>query len=106
MFEDLVARVDAVIMSSKFAMDVIYKPAAGGAFPIKGIFDENYVLAKGGAEAGVETLGPAVFLRKIDLPTDPEVDEPILTIAGVDYRVTERRPDSLNGIVLALRRVT
>lgn len=85
---------------------VTYTPEVGAAVQLTGIFDANYVLAKGTAEAGVETLGPAVFLRLEDLPGDPEDDEPTLTIKGVDYRVIERRPDGIGGIVLALRRLT
>lgn len=73
---------------------------------VKGIFDEQYVLAKGDAEAGVEARGPAVFFRLADLPDDPEDDDPTLTIRGVDYRVVERRPDGMGGVVLALRKVT
>lgn len=105
-FASLVASMDGMITSSKMATIVTYTPEVGPAVEIKGIFDANYVLAKGTAEAGVETLGPAVFLRLSDLPVDPEDDEPTLTIRDVEYRVIERRPDSLGGIVLALRRLT
>lgn len=113
-FVDLVARVDrAALAVFGEPVPVVYAPEVGAPTsttpsgdPLTGIFDEQYVLAKGTAEAGVEALGPAVFLRLADLPTDPEDDEPTLTIRAVDYRVTERRPDGMGGIVLALRRVT
>lgn len=80
-----------------------YQPESGAPVDVTGIFDEAYVLAKGDAEAGVEAAGPAVFLRLDDLPVDPEQDEPTLAIGGREYRVIERRPDGLGGIVLALR---
>lgn len=106
-FTDLVEDADRVVSAELGGESVTYDPeGAAAAVVVTGIFDEHYVLAKGSAEAGVETLGPAVFLRLEDLPTDPEDDEPTLTIRGVSYRVTERRPDGLGGIVLALRRVT
>lgn len=105
-FSDLVARVDAAASSALGGEAVTYAPAVGAPVPITGIFDANYVLAKGTANAGVEAVGPAVFFRFADLPVDPENDEPTLTIRGVQYRVIERRPDDMGGIVLALRRAT
>ncbi len=86
-------------------MLITYQPAAGAAVTPNVIFDENYVLAKGDGEAGVETLGPAVFLKLADLPIHPDLDDPILTINGVLYRVTERRAAGLGAMVLALRKV-
>lgn len=106
-FAELVAAVDLAARTALGGEPVTYDPV--GTSPpvvVTGIFDEQYVLAKGTAEAGVGVLGPAVFLRLADLPTNPEDDEPALTIRSVVYRVTERRPDGMGGIVLALRRVT
>ncbi len=105
-FAALIALVDRLALDRLGGEPVIYAPESGAPVPITGIFDRLYVLAKGTAEAGVETLGPAVFLRLEDLPVDPEDDEPTLTIGGLDYRVVERRPDGIGGIVLALRLVT
>lgn len=108
-FSDLVAGVDAAVQTVLAGDEVLtYTPTAGVATPFEGIFDASYVLAKGSAEAGVEALGPAVFLRRSvreALPVDPEDDDdPTVTVDGVPYRVTERRPDSLGGIVLVLRK--
>lgn len=105
-FADLVANADRAAQSALGGEPVIYRPAVEAVVTVTGIFDAQYVLAKGSANAGVETLGPAVFLRLEDLPTNPEDDEPTLEIRGVDYRVIERRPDGMGGIVLALRRTT
>jgi hypothetical protein len=105
-FAELVAGADRAVHATLGGELVTYAPAEGGPVEVTGIFDAVYVLASGNAEAGVETTGPAVFLRLEDLPVDPEDDEPTLTIRGVAYRVTERRPDSMGGIVLALRRTT
>ncbi len=107
-FSALVAAADRAAQAALGGETVTYTPTVGAPPPaavqVTGIFDEQYVLAKGSAEAGVEALGPAVFLRLEDLPTDPEDDEPAITIRSVDYRVIERRPDGIGGIVLALRR--
>jgi hypothetical protein len=105
-FDDLVQRADRAVHGHLGGAVVTYQPELGAPVDVTGVFDAQYVLAKGTAEAGVEAAGPAVFLRLDDLPTDPEDDDPILTIAGVDYRVIERRPDGMGGIVLALRKVT
>lgn len=90
-------------------MEITYTPQSGSPITLNGIFDAVYQLAKGDPEAGVETLGPAVFLSRTELaklPVDPEFDEPTLTIEGVVYRVTERRLAGLGATVLALRRAT
>ena len=105
-FADLVEDASRAAMTSLGGETVTYTPDGGVAVPVTGIFDAQYVLAEGGAGAGVEALGPAVFFQFADLPVDPESDDPTLTIRGINYRVVERRPDGLGGIVLELRRVT
>src|SRR6185369_15337225 len=97
---------DRAVLSLLGGESVLYSPEVGDAVPIDGMFDERYVLAKGDGEAGVETTGPALFVRIDDLPADIEDDEPIFTIRGDDFRVTERRPDGIGGVVLVLRRVS
>lgn len=105
-FERLVERVDRTAMALLGGEPIIYTPEGGAPVTITGIYDSAFALAKGTAEAGVETQAPAVFLRFGDLPVDPELDDPILTIRMVDYRVHERIPDGIGGIVLTLRVVT
>lgn len=86
-------------------MQITYQPATGSPVVVSGIYDAQYVLAQGTEEAGVEVTAPAVFLRLASLPTDPEVDNPLLTIEGLAYRVAERRAAGLGSILLVLRRV-
>lgn len=105
-YADLVAAADRAAMAALGGVIVTYAPQSGPAVPVTGIFDSVFVLAKGSAMAGVGAGAPAVFFRLSDLPVDPEVDEPTLTIGGVAYHVIERMPDDMGGIVLALRRVT
>lgn len=102
-FSDLVAAADRAAQKHLGGVAVSYHPEGGPPADVVGIFDEAYQLLKADAEAGVESSGPAVFLRLADLPVDPEDDEPTLVIAGASYRVVERRPDGLGGIVLVLR---
>lgn len=102
-FAAQVEQVDRAAMAELGGEPVIYQPAIGDPVEVTGIFDDRFVLSQGDAEAGVETVGPAVFLRLEDLPTDPEQDDPVIVIRGLVYRVIERRPDDMGGIVLALR---
>jgi hypothetical protein len=108
-FRDLVARARRAAIAAFGEGEetpIVFTPPAGPAVSVDGIFSEVYVLAQGNSEGSVETIGPAVFLELADLPTDPEDDEDDairLTIRGEIYRVTERRPDGMGGIVLAVR---
>lgn len=86
-------------------MEITYQPSAGPQVAVRGIFDAQYVLVQGGAEAGVEATAPAFFCRLSSLPVDPELDDPTLTIEGVQYRVVERRLAGLGAILLVLRRI-
>jgi hypothetical protein len=106
-FSDHIAAMARASLKT-FGESVTYDPAAGAPVGVVGIFDAQYVLAKGPGDpmfAGVEAGVPKVFLLLVDLPTDPEFDDPVLTIRSVNYKVIERRPDGMGGIVLALRKV-
>lgn len=105
-FAELVAQMDRTAQKLLGGVAVIYRPEFGVPVSVVGIFDAAYVRVQGDAEAGVEALGPAVFLILADLPTDPMVDDPTLTINGADYRVIERKPAEFGSIVLLLRLVT
>jgi hypothetical protein len=105
-FDELVALADRAAQAALGGEPVKYMPAFGPPATVTGIFDERYVLAKGTAEAGVETVVPAVFFRLADLPEAPEDDEPTLVIRGSSYRVVERLPDGIGGVVLVLRVMT
>jgi hypothetical protein len=105
MFDELVAMTDRAIFDALGGEPVTYTPQSGPPATVTGMYDANFVLAKGGAHAGVEAVGEAVFFRLSDLPADPETDTPTLTIRGNAYSVIERMPDGMGGIVLAVRRI-
>lgn len=104
-FSDLVAQSDRAAQSLLGGDVVTYAPTGGPVITVTGMFDEQFVLAKGSPEAGVEASGPAVFLRLEDLPRDPELEDDglTLTIRAVQYRLIERHPDGLGGVLLMLR---
>jgi len=121
-FAERVARVDRSVRRILGGEPVIYRIGGGGgmfsaafsaAFAgapaahevvVTGIFDAQYVL-QADQTAGVCATAPAVFLQLADLPTDPEVDDPILTIRGVDYRVDHPETAGMGSVVLILRKV-
>lgn len=104
MFADLFPTMDRDMLDS-LGGPVIYQPELGAAVTVTGIFDAPYVLAQGVGETGVEAARPRVFLLLVDLPIDPELDDPTITIGEVDYHVFERQPDGVGGIVLVLSTV-
>lgn len=121
-FAERVARVDRSVRKILGGEPVVYRiGGGGGAFSpafsaafagaptahevtVTGIFDAAYVL-QADTGAGVCATAPAVFLQLADLPTDPQIDEPTLTIGGVDYRVDHAETAGMGSVVLILRKV-
>lgn len=103
-FPELVTAVDRAVQGHLGAVAVVYEPYLAPAVEVQGLFDANYVLVEGGA-VGVESTGPAVWLRLEDLPSDPREDENVkVTIGGTRYTVRERKADGMGGILLVLLR--
>ena len=109
-FAALVEQVDRVTLKH-FGEPVVYTSGEGEAVTVKGIFDRNYVAVL----EGVESVGPAVFLRLADLPADPEDDDPRLEIGGMAgstspvgslYEPWRRIRDGLGGMRLLLHKVS
>lgn len=111
----LVAQSDNTLVRA-FGIATTYDPATGPAISVSGIFDAAYVRVEAG-EAGVASAGPAVFYRLgtssavvtiggiacvLELPVDPDNDDPEITIKGVRYRVAESKKDGQGGVVLLL----
>jgi hypothetical protein len=79
----------------------VYQPAVGDPVAVTGLFDSGYQANLYGFD-GAERHDPVVFFVIADLPTDPDTDEPTLTVRGLDYKVRERVRDGLGGIRLKL----
>lgn len=102
-FADIVAAADRAVKGSLGGITVTYAPAVGDAADVVGVFDANYRLSEQG-DAGVEQVVPAVWLTLSDLPSDPNADDPQITIAGDVYAVRERQTDSMGTVLLLLHR--
>lgn len=103
-FSDLVATADRAVQDH-LGGTVSYQPEVGDAVDVSAVFDERYVRVLEDQErAGVEDVGPAVWLLLEDLPVHPDDDEPVITVGGVAYRVRERQIDGMGGIRLFLHR--
>jgi hypothetical protein len=104
---DLIGRVNRVCVASfKEPTKALYSPS-GDDFPaqeIDVIFDNGYLPGQVG-EAGFVDLGPRVFVVLADLPTDPEADDPNITIGAVVYSVVKTERDGQGGAILRLQKV-
>lgn len=104
-FFDLIETMDRAVQAHLGGEEVQYAPQVGSPVVITGIFDERFVLAEELDAVGVEANSKAVWVRLSDLPTDPDEDEPTITIRSVAYRVRQRRRDGQGGITLLLHEV-
>jgi hypothetical protein len=103
MFADLVTLIDRAAQELLGGTPVVYVTKDGVTVdpaPV-GIFDKAYVLTDP-SNAGVEQVGPVLWLRLEDLPVDPELDDPRITIEGQDYVVHARQKDGVGGSVRLL----
>lgn len=80
-----------------------YAPSVGAAVDVTGIFDAAYVKVDAG-QAGVSSVGPAVFLRLEDLPGNPLEDDATVTVGAVAYEIAEAKPDGQGGVLLLLHK--
>lgn len=113
-FADRIVATDRAVQNHLGKEPVVYTPQHGapvsttpGGQPLMGIFDDPDTLATAtDTQVGVEVVQPTVALILADLPTDPMVDNPLLTIRGQVYRVDHRMTGGFGSIVLALRKAT
>lgn len=103
-FTDLVERAD-VAVRAHLGGDITYTPSVGAPVQVRGVFDAAYVRVDLG-QIGVSSSGPAVFLKRADLPSDPSDDAGArVTVKGVVYSIHEVQPDGEGGGVLLLLHV-
>jgi hypothetical protein len=101
-FTALLAAADRAALQN-LGGPVRYTAGSGVTADVVGVFDSAYVKVDAG-QAGVSSMGPAVFLRLADLPSDPEIDSPIVTVESVNHVVREVQKDGLGGVLLLMHR--
>lgn len=99
----LVANADAALLAV-LGVGTTYVTGAGVTAQPKGIFTAAYVRVEAG-HAGVSSQTPAVFYRLVDLPSDPDEDEPTITIDGVSYAGREVEKNGQGGVYVLLTKV-
>lgn len=87
-----------------------YRPAAGSAAEVRGVFDALYTKVELG-QPGMSAQGPAVWYLLADLPDSLSVleatmDDVRVEVAGVEYRPVEVQPDGKDGVLLRLHQVS
>lgn len=101
-FSTLEARVNASVVRRLANREASFVQKGGGtARPLKGIFDDEYVVVMDGMAAGST---PAFIVISGDLPAQPGGGT--LTINGTTYSVVEPMPDGTGLIALRLRKTT
>lgn len=101
-FADLMAQADRTAREV-LGGSVVYRPGVGAPVTVAGVFDAAFSLVDLG-DPGVASVGPVVFLGRLELPSDPDTDRDArIEVAGVLYRIHEVRP-SLDGVFLLLHR--
>ena len=78
---------------------ILYRSRDEQPISIPAVFDETSRLVAS-SETQMETMVPSVFVRASDLPEPLETDDPTVVHDGISYRVTERSPDGVGGVVL------
>jgi hypothetical protein len=86
-----------------FGISMVFKPAIGGIYPIKGIFDRAWIEMKMGSSIGISGFYPYVDVRLADLPARPTSGDKV-TIELVDYRIVDCRDDGGGGARLVLQK--
>jgi hypothetical protein len=97
------ARLTAVC-TRRLGEDVLYRPAAGGEYRIRGVFDSAYrELSMGREDTPIAAGSPVLGMQPGDVPVPlAKGDRLVIVSSGGAYTVTEVRPDSHGGAILML----
>lgn len=89
-----------------FPCAVVFKPAAGGSYPITAIYDEDYMAVTPAGDAlPVTTTGPVLTVNLDDLPVVPHVRDRV-DVGATTFEVSDVKPDGSGMTVLQLVEVT
>lgn len=102
-FEDLVELADRACIAALGPQSITYTSGAAVAVVINAIFDDSTV-SMNSADTQTNDTGPWVFVRLDDLSSDPDQDEPTITIGAQQYRVADVDRDNMGGARLRLHR--
>lgn len=104
-FVDLLQTAD-VAVRGHLGGTVTYTPSVGAPVDVAGVFDAAHVEVDPGQISMASSVGPAVFVRLADLPSDVDSDTGArITNAGVAYTIHTVKPDGLGGAHLLLHRI-
>lgn len=96
---------DAVFFNpADFAEVAEYLPAAGGAFPLPGIFTARHATIVAGDFAGVSTVQPGFTISAAAIPAGVASDLDRLRLRGGEYVVRDAQPDGGGLLRLILER--
>lgn len=87
---------------------ITFTPGTGSPAQVTGIFDAAYQRVDPVGQAGISTVGPAVFLSLSDLPSDPSADLSATITrgkTGITYKPWQVEPDGMGGVLLHLHQV-
>ncbi|MBI3452939.1 MAG: hypothetical protein HY057_08990 [Rhodospirillales bacterium] len=86
-----------------FAQAAQHRPAAGGSYPVRGVFTAAHQVVQVQAEGEVSSVAPAIGLRFAEWPVAPEPGDAV-DIAGATYEVVDVQPDGQGGATAILKR--
>jgi len=102
-----------MMASTVFGEDVqpTYRPAAGGAFDVDGVFDRAYkgLVVDAGGEPAISTVAPVLGVRLAQFPAPPAQDDTVLIRKAIDgqdavFMVVDVQPDGHGWARLILSR--
>ncbi len=87
-----------------FTTDFTYLPRGGGSHAMKGIFDAAFVSVQMLDGAAVQSIGPTMGVRVVDLTTLSVTPGPgdKIQVGSTQYFIDEYRPDGEAGAVFIL----
>lgn len=102
---DFRSRTDRVLKhcTKQFGEPVMFYPAKGGAYEIRGIFDHEYVTVDPDTEQQISANQPALGVNLNDLPLDIEEGD-LFKIRNLTYKVVDNREDGQGGATILLHR--
>lgn len=87
-----------------FGEPIEYRPAKGGSFKLKAVFDREFLAIDPNTEATVSSNNPAVGIRLADLPVVPKQGDKV-KIENEIFKIEDSVEDGQGGATLTLIKV-